>query len=180
MNLPWQNIEGFAGVAGVGALCFLGIFLLLDGQNSELFPTVEIFAKTATWSIVAAIPVISIVYLIGLLATSTSTLAIDQISSMQGYSLTNDLIKISEYDKTTITQIFLQLKHDREILAGSFIGLILLGIGAISETSNLPHLRRVIIIAAIGSFILAFVTLGLGIYMGGEAHLLASALTISP
>ncbi len=65
MSLPWQNVEGFAGVAGVGALALLGIFLILDGQVPELFPTIEFYAKTATWSIVAAIPVLSITFVLG-------------------------------------------------------------------------------------------------------------------
>jgi hypothetical protein len=44
-------------VFGVGALCILGVFLLLDGRAAHLFPTFEQYAKTSTWTVVAAIPV---------------------------------------------------------------------------------------------------------------------------
>lgn len=66
--MPIESAGAFAGAAGVGALCFLGIFLLLDGLSPGVFPTVEFYARTATWGIVAAVPVLAITYVVGLLA----------------------------------------------------------------------------------------------------------------
>lgn len=54
--MPSETIAGVAGPTGVGALFVLGVFLFLDGRAPDLFPTVETYAKTATWGIVAAAP----------------------------------------------------------------------------------------------------------------------------
>ena len=62
MSVPWESLTGFAGPAGIGAICILAAFLFLDGQNPNLFPSVEFYAKTSTWSIVAAIPLLASSY----------------------------------------------------------------------------------------------------------------------
>ena len=180
MSFPWQTIEGFAGASGVGALCFLGIFLFLDGRAPNLYPTVEFFAKTTTWSIVAAIPVLAIIYVIGLLAMNGGELIVDRISKSQAVQEIPDLVTIGEHDKSAITQQYLKLRQEKEILSGSFIALILLTIGAFSEISNLPSLKAVIIIAAIGSFVIALGFLWLAISKGVEAHSLAEAIKSLP
>lgn len=180
MPIPWQNIEGFAGISGVGALCFLGFFLMLDGHAPMLFPTVETFAKTTTWGIVAAVPVIAIAYIIGLLAINGATLFVDQVPAVQANSQIPDLLIISQHDKTAVTEQYLQLRHEKEILSGGFVALVLLTFGAISETRNLSELRKIIILAALGTFLLALVTLGLAILKGEAAHTLAISVQALP
>src|SRR5690242_15419631 len=71
-----DSLGTFAGAAGVGALCILGVFLLLDCRAPTLFPTVEEYAKTATWSAVAAVPVLAIAYVIGLVLITASCFAV--------------------------------------------------------------------------------------------------------
>src|ERR1039458_3000987 len=61
-----DSLSTFAGPAGVGALCLLGVFLFLDGRAPSLFPTFEQYAKTSSWSVVAAVPVLAVSYVLGL------------------------------------------------------------------------------------------------------------------
>jgi len=178
--VPWQNIEGFAGAAGIGALCFLGIFLFLDGRAPDLFPTVEFFAKTTTWSIVAVVPVLAISYIIGLVTINSASIVIDQIPINQARYQTSDLIVISEHDNSAITQEYAQLRHDKDLLGGAFLALVLLSIGALSEIRNLPNLRGVIVIAATGVLLLAFITLGLAFFKVNAAHDLVAAVRALP
>ncbi len=173
MVFPWQTIEGFAGASGVGSLCFLGIFLFLDGRVPSLYPTVEFFAKSTTWSIVAAIPVLAIIYVIGMLAVNVGELVVDRIPRSQSDYEIADLVIVGKHDKAAVTQQYLKLRQEKEVLSGSFIALVLLAIGALSEISNLPFLRVVIVIAAIGSFIVALGFLWLAVSKGSEAHFLA-------
>jgi hypothetical protein len=74
--MPSDSITAVAGPAGVGVLGILGVFLFFNGRGPDLFPTVETYAKTATWGIVAAVPVLVIAYVLGLFLISGAALAI--------------------------------------------------------------------------------------------------------
>ena len=178
--VPWQNIEGFAGAAGIGALCFLGIFLFLDGRAPDLFPTVEDLAKTTTWSIVAVVPVLAISYIIGLVTINSASIVIDQIPLSQALSQTTDLLVISEHNNSAVTQEYTHLRREKDLLSGAFLSLVLLCIGALSEIRNLPSLRGVIVAGAIGVLILAFITLGLAFFKANAAHELVLAVQALP
>lgn len=175
MTLPWQNVEGFAGIAGVGALALLGIFLILDGRVPELFPTIEFYAKTATWSIVAAIPVLAITFVLGHLLIGSAQLMQGIVLNSLSIDLLSDLIFISKQNDI-ITQRYLQMMNDQELLSGSAVAFLLLSLGAFSETQNLRQIRSAVYLAASGALVVACTTFAMAVWKSYQAHLLVQSL----
>jgi len=177
-----DSLGSFAGATGVGALCILGVFLFLDGRAPELFPTIEEYSKTATWGVVAAIPVLAIAYVIGLMLITASCFA---VRGAFGPSLRDEAADVARVSlvavkESVLAQEYSQLKQERDVLGGAALSLIVLAIGAISDSKNLPHMRSIVIAAALSTFIAAaalFFSAGL---KNGQAHTLASVVQEVP
>jgi hypothetical protein len=173
--MPSESVAGIVGPAGVGALAMLSIFLFLDGRAPGLFPTVETYAKTATWGIVAAVPLLVIAYVIGLFMISGMEIGVG-IVFQQGFDRDAvDLAQIASLsaEKSAAIQTFVQLKQDRGVLAGSSFALLLLAAGASSEIRNLTNLKASIVVLAVGVAALAAATFYLAGKKGAQAHRLA-------
>lgn len=180
MTVPWPNVEGVAGLTGIGALCILAIFLLFDGRYPDLFPTVELLSKTATWGVVVAVPVLVLAYVIGLIVVNGASLLLDQFTVTAVISRSADLLTIAHFDKGSVTEQYLRLYQEKELLAGSSLALLLLAFGAWSETRNLPQLRWAIILSGMASLVLAVLTLYLASSKGQAAHALVEAVLLLP
>jgi len=155
--MPKDSIAAVAGPAGVGAICILGVFLFLDGRAPELFPTVETYAKTATWGIVAAVPVLVMAYVLGLFLISGAELAV-QFTFGPGFEReAADIARLAAIsaEKSAAVQAYIQLRQDRAVLAGSAVAFVVLFAGAISEIRNLSHLKGTIALLGIGTLLLA-------------------------
>lgn len=156
----------------------LGIFLFLDGRAPDLFPTVEVYAKTATWGVVAAVPLLVIAYVVGLFLISGMEIGVGSVFEQRFDRDAADLAQVAALsaEKSAAVQVFVQLKQDRGVLAGSSFALILLVGGAVSEIRNLPNLRTPIIVLAVGVGILAAAAFYLAGRKGDQAHRLARAV----
>jgi hypothetical protein len=152
-----DSLGTFAGATGVGALCILGVFLLLDGCAPTLFPTFEEYAKTATWGVVAAVPVLAIAYVIGLVLITASCFAVRGSFGPSLLDEATDTARVSHVSAkdSVLAQEYIRLKQERDVLGGAALALIVLAIGALSETKNLGHLKLVIGVAAAGALIAA-------------------------
>jgi hypothetical protein len=74
-------------------------------------------------------------------------------------------------------QVYLEaLKRNRAVLSGSAVALLVLAIGAFSETRNLPNLRGIIIAAAVATLFLAVGAACLSVSEGRRAHKLCGAV----
>ena len=137
---PTDSIGAFAGATGVGALCILGVFLLLDGRAPALFPTVETYAKTATWGVVVAIPVLAIAYVIGLTLITASSFAIRGTFGPSLLDEAADAARVSSIKEkeSVLAKEYLQFKQERDVLGGAALALIVLAAGAWSDSINLP------------------------------------------
>src|SRR4051812_27108001 len=90
-----ESLSNFAGPTGVGALCLLAVFLFLDGRAPDLFPTVETYAKTATWGIVAAVPVLVIAYVVGLFLAAGAEMVAQHTIGPAFIDEANDLARLA-------------------------------------------------------------------------------------
>jgi hypothetical protein len=174
-----QTLGSFAGATGVGALCFLAVFLFLDGCARSLFPAVEIYAKSTTWGIVAAVPVLAIAYVAGLLAISAAQFTVAHTFGPARDVEFADLVQLSNSRTTDSVALreYTQLREERAILAGSALALLMLAIGAVSESRNLPGLKAVVLVSA---FLTVFVAAGAFYAAGGKsvsAHNLAKTFS---
>jgi hypothetical protein len=141
-----------------------------------LFPTVETYAKTATWGVVAAIPVLAIAYVIGLTLITASSFALRGTFGPTLMEEAADAARVSaiEGKDSVLAKEYLQFKQERDVLGGAALALIVLAIGAWSDSVNLPELKSIVIAAAIMTFmasVLLFVSAGL---KSRQAHTFAS------
>jgi hypothetical protein len=177
--MPNDSLSTIAGPAGVGAICILGVFLLLDGRSPNIFPTVEGYAKSTTWGVIAAIPVLVMAYVIGLFLNSMAVLAVQTVFQVSTTAELVDMVCMgsTSVDKSPAVQYFLQLRQDRAVLAGSSSAFIALSAGAFSEISNLQHIRSGVIFLASGTLLLAALLFWLAGAKTLESHQLAVTAT---
>jgi hypothetical protein len=171
-----DSLGTFAGATGVGALCILGVFLLLDGRAPALFPTLEEYAKTATWGVVAAVPVLAIAYVIGLVLITASCFAVRGSFGPSLLDEATDTARVSSVSAkdSVLAQEYIRLKQERDVLGGAALALLVLAIGALSETKNLGHLKLIIGAAAAGALIAAIALFFSAGMKGRQAHTFSS------
>jgi hypothetical protein len=174
-----KTIADIAGPTGVGALLSLGIFLFLDGRDRCLFPTVETFAKTATWGVVAAVPLLAITYVVGVLLITGMESCVRAAFGLSSQCDATDAARMLGAEKSAAAQLYLQLLQDRGVLSGSAFSLIILAAGASSEIRNVPELKSSIVILALGTMTLS----GLAYYYAGlkakQAHQIADQIALA-
>lgn len=161
MSIPWDSINGFAGATGIGAICVLGFFFIADGKDANIFHTLNSYASTATWGILAAVPTIAISFLIGQFAVFLGTLLATLFNS-NNFDQVNSILVISKAQNDFLAQEYLHIKQERDILCGSAFSFLILGVGSFFEVRNLMSHRTVIIICAILSLVVGVVLFVLG------------------
>src|SRR5215212_9688930 len=67
----FQSIQGFAGAAGVGILCLVGLFLIVSGLAENLPTVATLLLSSSGWSAVATFPILVVAYVIGLVAIAS-------------------------------------------------------------------------------------------------------------
>src|SRR4029453_16968156 len=134
MTSSGDALTGFAGPAGVGSLCLLGAFLFLDGRAPGLFPTVEEYAKTSTWGVVAAVPVLAVSFVLGLSLMVASERV---LTSLWGPPLTSQAADLAQLGvsvkESPAAQAYVESLRNRAVLAGGSVALLILAIGALSD-----------------------------------------------
>src|SRR6267142_1431877 len=125
MQSPWQNIQGFSGASAVGSIVFVDLALIANAFADNLFPTIDLFAQTATWAIVVAIPTLSLVYLMGVLSIGAGEglLACLHLAKQTTHS---EDVKVLLAGNEAVVGRYRQLRQDAELLAGSAIAFVLL------------------------------------------------------
>jgi hypothetical protein len=181
MSSSGDALASFAGPAGVGALCLLGAFLFLDGRAPGLFPTFEQYAKTSSWSVIAAIPVLAVSFVLGLSLMVASERVLTNLWGPPLSSQAADLAQLEvSVKESPAAQAYVESVRNRAVLAGGSVALLILAIGALSEMGNLPHLRGVIATAALATVVVAVAAGYLAIREGHKAHEIALAVAAGP
>jgi hypothetical protein len=182
MSAFGDALSTFAGPAGVGGLCLLAVFLFLDGRAPDLFPTFEQYAKTSTWSVIAAVPVLAISYVLGLSVMIASEFAITTVAGQRETDRSSVARMVAaERDKDSLgAQLYVEALRNRAVLAGGAVALVLLGIGALSEVRNLSNLGTVIVAAALGAWLVAGLVAYLAAREGKRANAIAASVRSPP
>jgi hypothetical protein len=119
MPTLFQGIQGFAGASGVGVLCLSGLFLAVSVFADNLPLVATNLLTSPNWSAVAAIPVLVVSYVVGLLA----------IALVEGTPRSPGLAA-GALGIGAVAARYGQLEQEAEILSGSVVGFTLLGIAA--------------------------------------------------
>jgi len=175
-----ESLSAFAGPTGVGALCFLGIFLFLDGRAPSIFPAVETYAKTSTWSVVVAVPVLAISYVAGLVLISAAGAGVRCTFGPSVEQEAKDTLVVSSKPakESVLAQRYLQFQQERDCLAGAALSLVVLAVGLLSEKSTLTKENSikswVVITAAAIAFLASIALYGAAGVRARQAHTFAA------
>jgi hypothetical protein len=134
MPTLFQSIQGFAGASGVGILCLVGLFLIVSVFADNLPTIATLLLTSSNWSAVATLPVLVVAYVIGLLAIAL----VDRESRT-----TNS--RVSSLSQGAVAVRYGQLEQEAEILSGSVVGFVLLGVAALLNTMVFPGWTRTLV-----------------------------------
>lgn len=153
----------------------LGFFLLVDGRAPSFYPTVEVYASSATWGVVAAGPILAMAYVLGLFLSSAALVAVHAYVGLGVEEEAVDLARIGALSGTisVAVQYYAQLRQDRNTIGGCALALIVLAAGSASEISNLQHVKGSIAMLTLASLALAGTLFWLAARKTLEAHRLA-------
>jgi hypothetical protein len=174
MDLPWSDLQGFAGATGVGAVVILAAFLTLDGLDGNLFPSVETYAKTGTWAIVATVPTLAFSYVLGLMTIGLGHVLVHVLFGIAVQASDSAVFRKDTF--VVAASLYRQALQEADVLAGSALALLLLAAGALVEQRNLPSLKRVIRLATILTAAAAIGAAFLAAKRANDAHAIATAV----
>lgn len=175
MQIPWQNIQGFSGATAVGSIVFIDLALIANAFASNLFPTINLYAQTPTWAIVVAIPLLSLVYLIGVLSIGTGEALLGWLRVGEAIALAEDATALIGCNDVVVGT-YQRLRQEAELLAGSVVAFGLLAVGSTLHAWRIAGWRRFLVAAAIAAIILAAGSLALAIRRFASAKSIAKAV----
>jgi len=174
MEISSQTIQGFSGATAVGALTLVGLALIANAFATNLFPAIDFYARTPTWAIVVAIPLASLSYLLGLLATGAAEAALIWSRLINANVLIEDAVRVSVRGEFVAGR-FQQLRQEAELLAGSAIALALLALGTALSAWATEGWRRFLTATTLAAVVFALSSIGLSRSRYASAHRLAIA-----
>ena len=133
--MPGASFEAVTGRLGVGAIAFLGLFLVGDGLQIGVFEVVETYGKSATWSLVGIVPTAVVIYIVGLICLRFAELALSRFHAFQGPTV-DDIIAVSRTGSLLLQQVFADHLRNHELLKGSAVSFLVLAVGAGAEWRN--------------------------------------------
>lgn len=172
--VPWQSIQGFSGATAVGSLVFVDWALITNAFADNLFPVINLYSQSPTWAIVIAVPVLSLVYLLGLLCIGAGEAVLIALRLVPSSGLDDGSIAISELS-SFVAGRYQQLRQDAEILAGSALALVLLAVAASLHAWRIEGWRRFLLSVAVCATVIALGSVALAV----RRHLSAARLARS-
>jgi hypothetical protein len=140
MPALFQSIQGFAGAAGVGVLCLVGLFLIVSGFAENLPIVATVLLGSSTWSAVATLPILVVAYVIGLLAIAS----VDRERGLTASA-------VRALSATPLAARYAQVEQEAEILSGSVVGFVMLGVAALVNALMFPGWARTLMFASVVS-----------------------------
>ncbi|ANQ49881.1 hypothetical protein MY04_2512 [Flammeovirga sp. MY04] len=151
-------LEEFTGTIGVGFLISLGLFFLTDSQF-KYWSSIESLMETKTWGVLTSVPILIINYIFGLITIELCELFLPILfNRKEALKFNDNFIIVSKLNNELLTSQYNEVKQNKRILNGSFLGLILISIGVFLEGDLfLGDLKVIGIIGMIGSLILTII-----------------------
>jgi hypothetical protein len=172
---PWENVQGFSGATAVGAIIIVDLALIANSFADNLFPVIDMYARTSTWAIVVAIPVLSLTYLVGLLSIGAGETVLTWLRFVDTRRLTEDAVALSRQGDFIVGR-FQQFRQEAELLAGSMVAFALLALGSGLSSWRILGWRRFLMGTAIAAIVLGSGSAILSVSRHKAAHRLAHAV----
>lgn len=125
------GIEEVSGYLGVGSLVVLGALFVVDGA-ANLVPFLETVFRTTTWTLLAAVPMLVISYVLGLVSSLGAEL---MLRPLLPTVLTPDHFRaVSQSGNEMLIHKYGEVERHTRLLFGCSVAFVILGLGCWSET----------------------------------------------
>ncbi|MDJ0882767.1 MAG: hypothetical protein QNJ48_01330 [Desulfobacterales bacterium] len=151
------EIEKLATSIAVGSIFCLGVFMILDAVDSNFFGKFELTVDTASFGVIAAIPTLAFLYVIGSLLSICSDFVFQKFNPSDYEREWEIFLKLAKEGNETLNAAFTDLYRKKKILEGSVAPFVILGIGVICERSNVPDIGFLLLIIGVTIIILGLI-----------------------
>jgi hypothetical protein len=149
--MPGASLEAVTGRLGVGAIAFLGLFLMVDGLQVGVFELIETYGRSSTWGIVGVVPTAVVIYIIGVFCVGFAELGLSRFTAFQGPP-PRDILVISRSGTGLLQQMYADHLRNHELLKGAAVSFIVLAAGSLAEWRTIPG-YEIVVMLAVGSAI---------------------------
>ena len=170
-----MSFEIVTGRLGVGAIAFLGLFLIVDGMQIGVFKMIETYGKSTTWGIIGVIPTTVVIYIVGLFCLEVADIFLSRFTSFS-VSQPDEIIAVSSTGSDMLQQLYAEHLRNHELLKGTSVSFLILAVGSIAETSNMPSYGAIVWCSTAGAFALAILSLLFSQRAGNRAKALSAAV----
>ena len=141
-------VETITGRLGVGAICFLALFLAVDGMQIGVFHLIETYGKSVTFGIIAALPIAVVTYILGVFCVGTADLVLSRFCAFREPE-PELILALSQSGGDLLQQSYSENLRNSELLKGSSVAFVLLATGTLLDVSNMRGYETIVIIAFI-------------------------------
>jgi hypothetical protein len=156
--MPGTSLEAITGRLGVGAVAFLGLFLMLDGAQLGAFELVETYGKSSTWGIVGVVPTLVVIHIIGVFCVGIAELGLSRFAALHGPE-PRDILVVSRSGMGLLQQLYAEHLRNQELLKGAAVSFVILAIGSLAEWRTIPGTEIIVVLAAGGAILLSCLSL---------------------
>lgn len=159
-------IEKFALSVAIGALLLLGMFLIVKGNIIGFLKGFEGESSSSILAMAAAIPAITIAYILGAFVQVISDLVVQIVSEKAQIEEWQALEKLARSESETLAAYFEELRRSKKLLEGCLGPLLFLAFGLFVESGPLSYPPKTLLICAIITLLIACGTP----YITGKLH----------
>ena len=171
--MPGASLEAVTGRLGVGAVAFLGLFLMVDGLQVGVFELVETYGKSSTWGIVGVVPTAVVIYVISVFCVGIAELGLSRFAVFDGPK-PRDILVVSRSGPGLLQQVYADHLRNHELLKGAAVSFMILAVGSLAEWRTLPGFEIVVVLATGGAILLSCLSLVFARRAMGQAAALAA------
>lgn len=156
--MPGASLEALTGRLGVGAIAFLGLFLIVDGAQVGAFEMIELYGKSATWGLVGIVPTAVVIYIVGVFCVGAAELLVAPFTAFRGPE-PEDILAISRAGGPVVQQFYGEHVRNHELLKGAAVSFLILAVGSLAEFRNAGGYEVLVWIAAAAALALSMLSL---------------------
>lgn len=156
--MPGASFEAVTGRLGIGAIAFLGLFLIVDGTQIGVFELLEAYGSSVTWGIVGVVPTAVVIYIVGVFCLGVAELLLARFAAFRDPE-PKDVLAISRSGGALLQQSYADHMRNHELLKGAAVSFLILSGGAMAEFPNMRGYESIVWLATIGSLALSTLSL---------------------
>ena len=172
MQSALQGLQGFTGAVAVGGLTISSLFLLAAVFAPNLLLAIDVVTRSTAWAIVAAIPLSSLAYVVGLLTTAAAESLLVRAGRLRQVDVAAELEAVSELSDIVVAR-YHQQRQEAEVLAGSSLAFCVLSLASATAAFWIDGWRRTLISVAVACVTLFVGSALLSVYRYRSASSLA-------